>query len=85
MTIEKIKKVRFPERPAQLARFGARVRAIRKSRGITQGTLAELIYSATPVISKLERGHTNPTIMTFLRLCEALDVEPKSILDHMVG
>jgi transcriptional regulator with XRE-family HTH domain len=83
MTIAKFTPTKSPHKPKQLALLGARIRVLRKSKGITQGTLAKLMDSATPVISNLERGNTNPTIMTFLRLCYALDVEPNSVLDYM--
>jgi transcriptional regulator with XRE-family HTH domain len=73
--------VRKPE--AEL--FGARLREVRLSRGISQAALAQLVESAggrlTPnYVSDLERGLKSPTLTMILKLCRALDVGVDEIL-----
>lgn len=64
----------------RLTIIGERIKSVRKSKGLTQGQVAELMGTATTVISRLERGTLNPTIMNFMGLCSALDVDPSELL-----
>ena len=64
----------------RLTIIGERIKLIRKSKGLTQGQVAELMGTATTVISRLERGTLNPTIMNFMGLCSALEVDPSELL-----
>jgi transcriptional regulator with XRE-family HTH domain len=64
----------------RLTIIGERIKSIRKSKGLTQGQVAELMGTATTVISRLERGTLNPTIMNFMGLCSALEVDPSELL-----
>jgi transcriptional regulator with XRE-family HTH domain len=52
-----------------------RIREIRKSRGLTQAQLAELLDVEQGEISKLERNDRNPRLSTLQRVAEALSVE----------
>lgn len=67
----------------RLTIIGERIKTIRKSKGLTQGQVAQLMGSATTVISRLERGTLNPTIMNFMGLCSALEVEPSELLQGL--
>ena len=60
--------------------IGERLRNIRKSKQLTQSELAKSMGSTTAVISDLELGKGNPTITTFLVLCNALEIEPNELL-----
>ena len=56
------------------------VRAIIKHRlkkGWSQTELAEAIGSRQPVISRLERGDGNPSLLTLQRIAQALDLSLK--------
>lgn len=56
------------------------VRAIikeRVKRGWSQTDLAEAIGSRQPVISRLERGGSNPSLQTLQRIAQALDLSLK--------
>lgn len=64
----------------RLTIIGERIKLIRKSKGLTQGQVAELMGTATTVISRLELGTLNPTIMNFMGLCSALEVDPSELL-----
>ena len=46
----------------------------RVKRGWSQTELAEAIGSRQPVISRLERGDSNPSLQTLSRIAKALDL-----------
>ena len=58
-----------------------RLKQLRKSRGLTQEKLAELIGRDTKHISKLEIAGSYPSIETLERIANALDVELKDIFN----
>lgn len=62
-------------------RFGIRLKALRKQRGLTQEQLAELIDRSVDAISKMERGITLPSLETLMRLNEKLHVSMKDLVD----
>jgi transcriptional regulator with XRE-family HTH domain len=55
-------------------RLGVRVRDLRKERGLTLEELAEVSGVSRAMISKLERGEKNPTLVIAARLAEGLGV-----------
>jgi transcriptional regulator with XRE-family HTH domain len=68
---------------------GARLAAIRASRGLSQGTTSRLAGLAPAYLSRIETGHIHPTFMTVIRVLDALhagldelrapdDVRPKN-------
>lgn len=61
-------------------RFGARLKTIRKSRGLTQEGLGQQIGRSTETISQLERGVIYPGLDTAEALATALSVS----LDDLV-
>ena len=62
-------------------RIGLRVRAIRKSRGLTQARLAEEADKSLDAISSLERGKYRPTLETLLAVARALEVPIAALLE----
>lgn len=58
-----------------------RLKQLRKSRGLTQEKLAELIGRDTKHISKLEIAGSYPSIETLERIANVLDVELKDIFN----
>ena len=62
-------------------RLGERVRALRRERGWTLENLAERSGVSRAMISKLERGEKNPTLVVAAKLAEGLGVT----LSHLVG
>ena len=56
------------------SRFGARIRELRKQRGLTQEQLAEAIGKSVDTISNIERGFSSTRIKTAARLAEILEV-----------
>jgi transcriptional regulator with XRE-family HTH domain len=63
--------------------IGERAKNIRKSMGLTQTDIALRMGSGKPVVSILERGLLNPTLSTFMQLCNALEVEPEDLLHDL--
>lgn len=62
-------------------KFGKRVKELRKSRGLTQEKIAELINIEPPNISKMESGTHFPLPENIEKLAKALDVEVKDLFD----
>lgn len=59
--------------------LGQRVQQIRKAMGLTQTALEQ--KSGVYDVGAIERGETNPTLMTLIKLANALDVELKVLFD----
>lgn len=59
--------------------FGIRLKALRKSCGLTQEELAERIERSVDAVSALERGHSYPNFKTLEGLSRALDVPIKEL------
>ncbi len=55
-------------------KLGARVRELRRGRGLTLQGLAEKSGVSRAMISKLERGEKNPTLVIAAKLAEGLEV-----------
>ena len=56
--------------------FGERVRLLREARGWSQMELGHQADRHFTYLSSLERGGRHATLITFLRLGKALDVDP---------
>lgn len=57
-----------------LKSLGEEIAKIRKKQGLTQLDLASLADMEKPTITRLERGRTNPTTLTLLKISTALGV-----------
>jgi transcriptional regulator with XRE-family HTH domain len=62
------------------ARFGAAVRSLRHSLGLSQETLAERADLHRTYIADVERGARNVTLKTMERLARALEVPTATLL-----
>ena len=62
------------------AGLGKRVRYYRKRRGLTQEELGGLTELTQKHISNIECAHSIPTLQTFVRLCNTLQVPPNLLL-----
>lgn len=60
--------------------IGLRIREIRLSKGLSQADLAEKAKVSPPLISSLENGHSKIWLITFAKVCEALQVSANDIL-----
>lgn len=57
-----------------LIKLGDEIAKQRKKQGLTQLDLASLVNMEKPTITRLEKGRTNPTTLTLLKLSKALDI-----------
>ena len=58
-----------------LVKLGENIREIREKQGISQEDLAEKADLDRTYVGGVERGERNLTILSTLKLCQALDVE----------
>ncbi len=63
--------------------LGARIKELRKRRGLTQEKLAEQVDLATNYISLIEVGRTSPSLETMENVARALGVELKGLFDFV--
>ena len=67
-----------------IKKFGDNLRNIRHNKGISQGRLSLLADLPLSQVGRIERGEINTTIITLSKLANALQVEPKLLLDFVV-
>lgn len=60
-------------------RFGANLRAIRRSQGLSQPDLAQVSHVSTQVVSNVERGTAVPSIDTICKIARGLGVDPREL------
>jgi transcriptional regulator with XRE-family HTH domain len=60
--------------------FGRRLAALRKSKGLTQKRLAELLGTTQKMVDYYERRAVNPSLALIEQLAEALEVSPADLL-----
>lgn len=65
---------------AILKEIGARIRLVRQSRNMSQQELADKAGLSLPHISDVELGKTNPLLLNFIKIAEALQVSADSLL-----
>lgn len=61
--------------------LGARIKELRKKRGLTQDQLAEKVGLATRYISLIEVGRSSPSLESIDSIACALEVELKALFD----
>ncbi|ATB37484.1 XRE family transcriptional regulator [Cystobacter fuscus] len=65
---------------AEASRLGARIRELRQARGLTLEVLAERSGVSRAMISKVERGTNNPTLVVAVRIAQGLGVGLSELL-----
>ena len=63
--------------------LGARIKELRKRRGLTQDQLAEQVDLATRYISLIEVGRSSPSLETMENIARVLSVELKVLFDFV--
>jgi len=58
-----------------IIKFGQKLKALRKSKGLSQSDLADISDFNRNYIGMVERGERNPTLKTISRLAEALKID----------
>ena len=64
-----------------LKALGKRIRDVRKEKGLTQVELGDLVDMEKPNMNRLEKGGTNPTVLTLKKICNALGIT----LDYLLS
>ena len=64
--------------------FGANVKMIRKSKGITQEKLSEMIDIHPRQMSKIENGEHFPSAKSLEKICISLGVSPRVLFDFKI-
>ncbi len=60
--------------------LGNRIKSTREAKNLTQEKLAELTGLSNNYISNIERNRSIPSLETLVKLCNALDATPDSLL-----
>lgn len=63
--------------------LGARIKEIRKNRGLSQEQLAEKVGLDSKFISKIEVGRNAPSLETMESIARVLEVEIKDLFEFM--
>lgn len=63
--------------------IGARIKELRAKKGFTQEKLAEMMGINSKYMSGIERGNENPTLNTFIKLSDALEIEIGDIFSFL--
>lgn len=61
-------------------RIGARIKAARKARGLTQAELAQEVDITPKYLSNIECGAKVPKLETFIEIANALEVDANTLL-----
>jgi len=64
-----------------IANFGIHIRQLREKKGLSQQDLADDCDIPRNQIGRIERAEISTSIKTLVRIANALDVEPKELLD----
>jgi transcriptional regulator with XRE-family HTH domain len=61
--------------------IGLRIKELRRISGLSQEKLAEKMSISPKYLSSIERGKENPTLDTFIKVSDALNLELMEIFD----
>ena len=64
------------------AALGRAVEELRREAGLTQEQLAERFHTEFPRVGTLERGVSNPTFSSLLRVARGLDIELSVLIER---
>ena len=62
--------------------FGARLKEIRKSKGLTQEKISEITGIELSNYSKIETGKVGPSLSSIKKIIELADIEPNELFNH---
>jgi transcriptional regulator with XRE-family HTH domain len=67
-----------------LVNLGVHIRQIREIKKISQQNLADLCDLPKTTIGRIERAEMNTTIKTLVKIANALEIEPKELLNFKI-
>ena len=65
------------------SKVGIVIQTIREEKGLSQEVVSGLAGIGRTHLSAIERGQRKPTLETFFRLAEALDMPPSELMKHV--
>ncbi len=65
-------------------KIGTRIQAARRSRGLTQGRLAQMVDLPPKYLSNIECGDKIPKLETFIAIANALEIDANSLLQDVL-
>ena len=69
------------EKELFLKLLGQQVSKAREKRGVSSAELARKAFADTSLISRIEKGRTNPTSTTLKMICEALEISFEELFE----
>lgn len=67
-----------------IVNLGIHIRQIREKKGLSQQDLADDCGITQNQVGRIERAEINTTIKTLVKIANALNVEPKELLDFSI-
>lgn len=64
-----------------IANLGIHIRQLREKKGLSQQALADDSDIPKSQIGRIERAKVNTTLKTLVKIANALEIEPKELLD----
>lgn len=69
---------------AFLINLGIHIRQIRERKNLSQQNLADICDLPKTTIGRIERAEMNTTIKTLVKIANALEIEPKDLLNFSI-
>lgn len=67
-----------------ITNFGVHIRQLREKKNMSQQDLANDCGMSKRQIGRIERGEINTSLGTIINIANALEVEPKTLLDFSI-
>jgi transcriptional regulator with XRE-family HTH domain len=67
-----------------LINLGTHLRQIRESKNFSQQSLADISNLPKTTIGRIERAEISATISTLVKIADALEIEPKELLNFQI-
>lgn len=62
--------------------FGAKLKEVREARQLSQSELAKKLHVSTQTVSNWEISSSNPSLTTFMKIADVLDISPNYLLGY---
>ncbi len=69
---------------AFLINLGIHIRQIRERKELSQQNLADMCNFPKSTLARIERAEMNTSIKTLVKIANALEIEPKELLDFQI-
>ena len=67
-----------------LVNLGIHIRQLRERKDLSQQNLADMCNFPKSTLARIERAEMNTSIKTLVKIANALEIEPKELLDFNV-